>query len=436
MFSLRQLTVFWIPLALMWLIMGIEQPAMSAVVTRLPRPEEGLAGFEVAFSIATLIHGPIVQMLSAGTAVVRGRRSYGELRRLLQKLVGSLTLVHGALALPPVFRFITENILHIPSTLTPVAQTVFLILIPLTALVGFRRFYQGALIQAGQTRVVSLTMVVRLGVTLAVLAVGLALPSIAPQWAQPGYVVAATAFVAGLLAGFLAARTMFVRRLLPALPETDEEEWSQRRLWKFYVPLALTSLIVMIARPLTAFAIARSDSPIASLAAWPLVQNYLFIFGAIGLSFQEVVIARFNSKKPDQNRSIWILGGLIAGVLLLVYLGVWLSGLADIWFGVVMAAPPALLPLLRVAIVVIIPVPVFALVQATLNGILVSRRTTVFITVATVANVLVQLAIAFSLPPLTALVGTVVAGCMMLGANISQTAVLTYGALANRPRLE
>jgi hypothetical protein len=192
----------------------------------------------------------------------------------------------------------------------------------------------------------------------------------------------------------------------------------------------------MIARPLTAFAIARSNAPISSLAAWPLVQNYLFLFGAIGLSFQEVVIARFDPKKPDQNRSIWTLGSLIAVALLLLYVGAWISGASEIWFAAVMAAPPSLLPLLRIAIVVILPVPAFALVRATLNGILVSRRTTTFITIATVANVSVQLALALTLPSLTALVGTAVAGCMLVGANITQAAVLTYGVAAKRRRRE
>ncbi len=400
---------------------------MSAIVTRLPNPERSLAGFEIAFGIAALIHGPIIQMLSAGTAIVRGRRSYKALLRLLRQLVLVLTSIHLLLAIPPVFGFLVATVLGIPEELVPVANTVFAILVPLTGVVGYRRFYQGALIQAGRTRVVSMTMVVRLSATFATLALGLIISRLGVRWAPPGHVVAALSFLAGLIAGLVTARTHFIRELLPQLAAEEEEEWTPRRLMQFYLPLALTSFIIMISRPLLAFAMARSASPVGSLAAWPLVQNYLFIFTAVGLSYQEVVIARRRSNGPKENPELISLAGIIAGSLLAIYLLAWLTGGTAFWYRSIMSAPVALLPLIQSTTAVLIPVPLLVVVMSSLNGVLVSRRTTAFITLSTTANVTVQLILALLLPTHTQLSGTQIASVITVSAMSIQLLVLALG---------
>ncbi|MFW5826789.1 MAG: hypothetical protein ACOCU4_01785, partial [Alkalispirochaeta sp.] len=50
--TLKILFVFWLPLAVMWIIMGIEQPSLNAIIARLPDAEVHLAAFEVAFGLA------------------------------------------------------------------------------------------------------------------------------------------------------------------------------------------------------------------------------------------------------------------------------------------------------------------------------------------------------------------------------------------------
>ena len=51
----------WWPLAASWLLMGMEVPALSAVIARLPDPEINLAAYGgVVFPLALLVESPII----------------------------------------------------------------------------------------------------------------------------------------------------------------------------------------------------------------------------------------------------------------------------------------------------------------------------------------------------------------------------------------
>ena len=112
--TLSLLALFWLPLALMWVLMGVEQPVLNGVMARLPDATRSLAAFEVAFGIALVIESPILQILSAATALVRGPRSYRQMLRFMHLLAAVLTLVHFIVSRPVVFEFVTRRILGVP----------------------------------------------------------------------------------------------------------------------------------------------------------------------------------------------------------------------------------------------------------------------------------------------------------------------------------
>ena len=67
----------WLPLALSWLMMGIELPLLSAVVARLANPEINLGAYGgVVFPLSLLIEAPIIMLLTASTKLSRDLTSY------------------------------------------------------------------------------------------------------------------------------------------------------------------------------------------------------------------------------------------------------------------------------------------------------------------------------------------------------------------------
>ena len=76
----RDVWITWYPLALSWLMMGIELPLLSAVVARLANPEVNLGAYGgVVFPLALLIEAPIIMLLTASTKLSRDPVSYTHL---------------------------------------------------------------------------------------------------------------------------------------------------------------------------------------------------------------------------------------------------------------------------------------------------------------------------------------------------------------------
>ena len=77
----RRIFLFWIPLALTWLMMAFEQPILIAFIARLDEAKFNLAAFGIAGSFAMIIEAPIIMLMSASTALVTGRQSYKKLKK-------------------------------------------------------------------------------------------------------------------------------------------------------------------------------------------------------------------------------------------------------------------------------------------------------------------------------------------------------------------
>src|SRR6056297_2079712 len=111
--ELNQKRIFflWVPLAAMWVFMAIEQPGINAIIARLANAKQNLAAYGVTLSISLIIEAPIIQMLSAATALADGRRNYLKLLRFMHFMAVGLTVVHVILALTPLYTLLLRNVL-------------------------------------------------------------------------------------------------------------------------------------------------------------------------------------------------------------------------------------------------------------------------------------------------------------------------------------
>lgn len=425
--TMTGLAVFWAPLALMWIVMAIEQPALNGLIARLPRAAVHLAAFEVAFGLALVIESPILQMLSASTALARGRESYRRLLNFMHGLGGSLVLLHVLIVLPPVFAWLSGQVLGVPEEVRGPAREVLIILIPFAPMVGYRRFWQGALIRAGLTGLVARTMIIRLVVTIGGLAVGLLWFRQAPETVPGGHVLAAWSLVLGVIAGAIAAGWYAARRVVPQLGDDDPDAVKGLpALLRFYVPLSLTSVMLLASRPVLAYGMSRSVEPVLSLAAWPVVQSVLFLFTSIALSYQEAVVAQ---RREDGSTDLvlrrfgLVLGCGLSGMLLLMSF----SGGARLWFRYVAGLTPELVELATPAMMILVAMPLIVSLRSYVSGRMVARERTGLLGVSVGANTTTLVLLVVLLPTLTSLVGAILAAIAFVAANTAQLAVLWLG---------
>ena len=322
----RKIFLFWGPLALTWLMMAFEQPFLIAFIARLGEAKYNLAAFGIAGSFAMIIEAPIIMLMSASTALVRGRHSYRKLKKFTDILNAGITVIQLIFLIPPVFRFIVIGLMEVPEDVARLAHVALLIFLPWAASIGYRRFYQGILIRHNLTRRVTYGTMVRLSV---IVISGLLFFTMGVQGA---YLGAAAMSLAVILEAF-ATKMMASKTLKYLLEKEDHENGSLRlrSIARFYFPLALTSILSLGVHPFVTFFLGRSYMAVESLAVLPVVSSLVFIFRSMGLSYQEVSIALIGERKQNyvvlRNYAIYL--AVIVTVLISVLA---FTPLADLWF--------------------------------------------------------------------------------------------------------
>lgn len=411
--TIGKVFLFWTPLALMWLIMGIELPAVNAIISRLPLPKENLAAFGVTFAIALIIEGPIIQLLTAGTALSNHLENYKRLLTFMHIMAGGLTGIHLLIGATPLYGLLTRTILGIPEHLIGPSRESFLLMLPWSAAIGYRRLWQGVLIRYGRTGAVPIIMILRIAVTGLILGTGLSTGIL--SGASVGGLSLSAGVTAGAVSAYLFCRSLLRKKVIkPAGP--DEKTISWKGLLTFYVPLALTSFILLAVRPIITAGIARAPQSLDSLALWPVIHSFLFLFTSVALSYQEVVVALLEG--DDRYRVLQRFTWMISFALMAVFFLVPVLNLDTVWFRTVVGVPADLMPLVR-APMYILPFMPFLLTQTTwYRGIQVKRRVTMNITKGVLVNGVVLTVLLFSAAELLPVSGVVIAAGALTAAHL------------------
>lgn len=290
----RDIFLFWLPLFASWLLMTAEGPIISAAINRLPDEVIMLAAMGIITSLSITIESPIINLLATSTALVKDRPSYLLVRRFTIHWCLALTIIAILVAYTPLFDIIVPGWLDVPEEIAYWVQAGMKIMVFWSAAIGWRRFLQGVLIRFNHTRKIAWGTALRLLFSGGV-AIGLA---ILRQW--PGVVIGATALMAGVIAEAIYTTIVVQPVLRGELSAENSSEESNPltylELSKFHLPLAATSLLILLMQPMVTSSLARLERPTESLAAWPVIFQILLMARAAALALPEVIIARYQSR--------------------------------------------------------------------------------------------------------------------------------------------
>ncbi len=423
----KKIFVFWSPLALTWLMIGVEAPFLAAIVARLANPESNLAAFGIAVSIAILVEAPIIMIMSASTALARDQVALTRLRSFTYFLCAAITFLLLVSLISPAMDLLVRRAMMLPDQVASLTVNALFILLPWPAAIGYRRFYQGLLIRNGQTRKVALGTVVRLGsmsATALVLYLGFELP---------GAYVGAAALTAGVVMEAMASRIMaiqIVRSLATVEPEGEPITYGE--IWTFYYPLALTSTINLTIHPMTSFFLGRSRMPLESLAVMPVIGALVFLFRAIGISFLEAAIAlvgdRFENNSAVRRFAVTLAIAASATLGLVAF-----TPLSGLWFEKVSGLSRELAAFASLPTMIFVLIPAASVYFSYQRAVLVKARRTPPITWSTTLQVVSVVAALFIAVELFDVIGAVAAaGAMVLGSVIGNSLLLAPVARAVR----
>ncbi len=416
--TFKKILLFWIPLSATWLMMAAEGPFLSAIIARMINPEFNLAAFGVSISFAMIVEAPVILLMSASTALVKDVQSYTKLRNFTYVLNLCVTGIMLLFIIPSVFYFITINLIELPVEVAKLTHIAMILFIPWPAAIGYRRFYQGILIRHNLTRRVAYGTIVRLS--------SMALTGLALHFFTKvdGSVVGAGALASGVTCEAAASRIMawkIVKKIKSGkISSTEKSDITYNQIFKFYLPLALTSLVSLGAQPMVTFFIGQSRMAIESLAVLPVINSFVFIFRSVGISFQEVGIALIGKNKegylPLRNFAIKL------GIALVSFMGIIaVTPLANVWFHKISGLSVELTDFARFPLILMILMPGLAVLLSFETAILVESKNTKPITFSTVVEFTTIVIIMFLSIKIFNWVGAVAAslGFMagMIGAN-------------------
>jgi hypothetical protein len=399
-------------------MMAVEGPFLAAIIARLADPAFNLAAYGVAYAFALLAEAPVIMIMSASTALVEDGTSLRRLRRFTYGLNGVMTVGLALFLTSPVYQLVMTDLIALPPEVARLTHGALLILLPWPAAIGYRRFYQGLLIRRGRTRLVAAGTVIRL-VTMG--ATGLTLYHAA---ALPGAYVGAAALSGGVVMEAVGSRLMAAGVLgdLRAAPNAGGDRLSYRRIFRFYYPLALTSLIGLALQPMLTFFMGRAPLPVESLAVFPVVNVLSFVFRALGLSYQEATIALLGPRGEHTGAvsrfALWLGLGTSLGLTTIAA-----TPLSDVWFRAISGLSPELTRVAILPALILIPLPGLSVLQSLQRGILVKAHRTAPITWATALEIGI---VAAGFPLLTALFGWAGVVSAVTAFVVGRLAAVTY----------
>lgn len=418
--SQGRILLFWVPLALTWLMMASEGPFITAIIARLDEPKFNLAAYGVAFSLALIVEAPVIMLMSASLALVKDGPTLRKLFRFTVCLNGFVTTLMVLLIIPPVFSFLAEGVIGLPEEVSRLAYGTTVFLIPWPAAIGIRRFYQGILVGSNLTGRVAYGTVVRL------LFMGVSALALCSWTDFPGAWVGALSLSAGVCAEAFAARVMVhgvLRRIGLEKAHGDREPLSYGRIISFYYPLALTSLLLLGAHPIVTFFMGQSRMPIESLAVLPVVHSLMFLFRSFGFSYMEAVIAlageRFQDYLPLRRFAVSLGSAAMAAVLLFI-----LTPAARIWYHHVSGLPSDLTQLALVPTYILFLMPSLEALVSLQRGVLVAGLRTGPVTIATALELMIIVLILFLGIHLLSMIGAFAAAIAFLIGRLVANAYL------------
>jgi len=204
----------------------------------------------------------------------------------------------------------------------------------------------------------------------------------------PGVVVGAAALSMGVVCEALASRIMAYRTVsrIRSVEDQEEETLTYRDITHFYYPLALTSILALGVHPLVTFFIGQSRMAIESLAILPVINSLVFIFRSLGLSYQEVGIAKVG--KNWEGYSAVRLFAYILAVGVVFCLGlISFTPLAHFWLVDVSGLSPQLANFSILPLQIMTLMPGLSVILSFQRSILVAARNTAPVTWATTLEV-------------------------------------------------
>ncbi len=305
----KEIALFFFPLLLNVQLMSISHSVINAALARQADFVTALAAFSVAMVLHLFVASPSYQNHTVTIAMVRGRKSLRGTVIFVLLVAVYVSLALAVVAFTPVGEFVLGRLLGVPGEIAVEARRVLGVFVFLPFFTGFRGLFQGLVIQARHTALVSVATLVRVVALAGFLLLG-------RRWFD-GAVLGAFALVACIAVetGFMAFFALRSRVIHPG----DDGEKGALEILRFAFPLAWSSCLQQTVPLLINAIISRlPDGPLA-LASFGVIRGFIFLLGGPMRNLQQayLTLVREGADYPPLVRFARWTGGVLALLTLL-----------------------------------------------------------------------------------------------------------------------
>ncbi len=196
----------------------------------------------------------------------------------------------------------------------------------------------------------------------------------------------------------------------------------------FFLPVALSSLVHGLRGPVLDAGLARTEEPLLALAGFAAVSSIIFVLTTASQVQQSVFLVYVNGRRSLRRVMIFtIFGGAAAlAIALLPTIPV----LSDLLLLGAMGADDTVADYARPALVLLAAIPPLLVARAFFQSVLLQRRQTKRITVATLAGLAVLLPAGLLLVPSAPFNGALAASIALIGVALIELGILAVFAIS------
>lgn len=387
---MKQMLLFYLPLALPAALMGMSQSIVSGALARMEDAAVVLAAYTLAGGVTLVGESPAFPVRQLSLALVRDKRSWHIARAVAWTVTLTSFGIEMIVGWGPLMRPVFQSIFGVPDHLLAPSVTIFRLFMWITLISTWRFFYQGITVAFKQPLYITVGVVVRLPFML-LAAYGIVNYGwVEPLLAGPAIVMVATIVEASV--AYIGAR-----RIYSALPEQAEDPApvTLGAGFRFFLPLVLSAVAWAIGRPLVNAAIGRSPYAEDALAA--LALSIILWFAVIGpLALLHQVTAVFSQAPGGRAATLrFAVGAGLVTTLLLALLGYTPAGTRFLISA--LAVPPHVEAAFVASIRPMIAFPLVAALSDHAQGLLLLERNSRLISLAKFAGVGTSVAVVWLL---------------------------------------
>ncbi len=275
----KDVALFFFPLLLNVQLMSVSHSIINAGLARLDDAVVVLAGFSVAMVLHLFVASPSYQNHTITIAMVRGRKSLLSMTLFVFLIATWVSILLALLAFSPVGSFILDRMLGVSPEVARGARESLQLLVFLPFMTGLRGLFQGLVIRARRTSLVSFATAIRIAMLFAYLWLG--------QLWFAGTQVAAFALL-GCVGTETLVMAFFAWRI--KLPVADDNEKSFTEILRYGLPLAYSSGMQQTVPLLINAIISRLPDGTLALAAFGVVRGFLFLLAGPMRNMQQAYL--------------------------------------------------------------------------------------------------------------------------------------------------